>query len=358
VRNKVVAKLASDLSPGDESRRHLALLCIGELGQTTDLASAVAVDLKALILTCFDSHAEETKTAAAFALGHLAVGNMANFLPALLQSLPGSKHQYLLLASLKEIILVHADTGLSFDAFVQDVLNVLKHHVTAEEEGVRNMVAECLGLVTFMQPLIMVRILVHMLDEFSQQSQGVARWTITTSLRFALTRPVAPDSLATFKDALRCFMPFLSSEDLEVRKAALLLVNTTVYYNSHALFDLMQHEINPHLVATLKFKQERVVDLGPFKHKVDDGLPLRKVALTCTETILEACSEKMDLGYFLHAIVEYSFPDEQLKVQAHQVRVGVKVMTISSQCTNPPRHSHTDCLQNVSDGRQRHVFRD
>ena len=53
------------------------------------------------------------------------------------------------------------------------------------------------------------------------------------------------------------------------------------------------------LFAKIEIKLERVVDLGPFKHKVDDGLPLRKAALSCVNTILENCPQQMDAAAFM-----------------------------------------------------------
>ena len=48
---------------------------MGELGQQTDLgAGEDPVVLRDLIVSCFDSSCEATKSAAAYALGHLAVG--------------------------------------------------------------------------------------------------------------------------------------------------------------------------------------------------------------------------------------------------------------------------------------------
>ena len=49
-------------------------------------------------------------------------GNMGIFLPVVLESIGTNRHQYLLLASLKEIILVHANQGLDFSPFLDSVL--------------------------------------------------------------------------------------------------------------------------------------------------------------------------------------------------------------------------------------------
>ena len=60
---------AKDLTSSDETKKHLALLCIGELGQLANLGEIVTVaneevSLKDLILSCFEGGAEETKAAA------------------------------------------------------------------------------------------------------------------------------------------------------------------------------------------------------------------------------------------------------------------------------------------------------
>jgi glucan phosphorylase len=76
---------------------------LGELGQSINLSAASSV-LRERVLLCFESQSEETKTAAAYALGRVAVGNMKEHLPALLFSLPQSNHQYLLLADYSSYI--------------------------------------------------------------------------------------------------------------------------------------------------------------------------------------------------------------------------------------------------------------
>jgi hypothetical protein len=53
----------------------------------------------------------------------------------------------------------------------------------------------------------------------------------------------------------------------------------------------------------------RVVDLGPFKHTVDDGLELRKSAFECLDTLLDSYLDCLDAAEFLkHLQVLTSLP--------------------------------------------------
>lgn len=46
----------------------------------------------------------------------------------------------------------------------------------------------------------------------------------------------------------------------------------------------------------------RIVDLGPFKHKIDDGLELRKAAFECMDVLLDNCVDCLDFQAFISHI--------------------------------------------------------
>eukprot|EP00967_Tisochrysis_lutea_P001738 scaffold2222_cov28-Tisochrysis_lutea.AAC.4 len=180
-----------------------ALLCIGEIGQRADLSQHAP--LLEAIVRVFDDNSEEFKSAAAFALGNVAAGNLPFYLPQLLSHTEAGKHEYLMLAALKELTV---SSTAKLAAFAEQMLPCFFGFAEREEEGVRNVAAECVGRLAAAAPAVVLPALEARLAAPSPLARAVA----VTSLRFTLNEPgvILPSSVAKkFLDAIR-------DEDLKV----------------------------------------------------------------------------------------------------------------------------------------------
>lgn len=185
----------------------VALLCLGEIGRRVDLSSETS--LQDVILSAFEAQSEETKSAASFALGNVAVGNLSKFLPYILKDISANpKRQYLLLHSLREIISreSHSAEGIvALQSQLNVVLPLLFSHCESEEEGTRNVVSECLGKLALMQPQ-------QLITDLKSRLTGPAftRATVVAALKFTIVdqpqpiddvlMPAMPQFLSLLKD--------------------------------------------------------------------------------------------------------------------------------------------------------------
>ena len=186
----------------------------------------------------------------------------------------------------------------------------------AADEGVRNMVAECLGaLLTLHAAHVLPKL--SKLAEATGEPGALQKWTVATALKCAMggDAPVAEIILA------RPFLALLKDDDLDVQRAALLMVNAAVHHQTALIVGLLPGDVLRTLFAKIEIKLERVVDLGPFKHKVDDGLPLRKAALSCVNTILENCPQQMDAAAFM-PFLALGLADKVRRTPAARARRG------------------------------------
>lgn len=59
------------------------------------------------------------------------------------------------------------------------------------------------------------------------------------------------------------------------------------------------------------------VEMGPFKHTVDDGLDIRKAAFECMYTLLDSCLDRLDIFEFLNHVEDGLKDHYDIKVNGH-----------------------------------------
>merc|ERR1719449_106222 len=154
----VVKQLLSQLGTSSSNQQEQAitfiLLAMGEVGRGADLKQLH--QLKQAVLAAFNHNSEEVKSAASYALGNIALGNLAEYLPFILHEIETQpRRQYLLLHSLKEVISAQSvsPSGIQvLSGYVPSIWDQLYRHTECVEEGTRNVVADCLGKLCLMSP--------------------------------------------------------------------------------------------------------------------------------------------------------------------------------------------------------------
>jgi cullin-associated NEDD8-dissociated protein 1 len=318
----------------------LSLRASGDLGRVVDYSSmdGVAERFQAVYLGSFDYSSEEIKHAGAYALGRAAMGAQAVLLPAIVDALEknNQKKQYLLLSALREFIQCHLKT--SGDAIVPSVPVILPHlinHCADEQESVRTMVADCLGALTCLQPAGMLVTLRDLIAEHSEieapgghvaegdeksRVNALACWTALSSIKLAIAGKASASDLAAF---MPDFLKLLDVEELSVRNAALLMVYSSVHHMPQLVSGMMSELIVPRLQEVSNLQLKKVVDLGPFKHTVDDALPLRKSALSIYATCLENLPGSLDIAAFMPVLAKALGDAEDVQLQAHQIVISM-----------------------------------
>uniref|UniRef100_A0A8D0B7K8 Cullin associated and neddylation dissociated 2 (putative) n=1 Tax=Salvator merianae TaxID=96440 RepID=A0A8D0B7K8_SALMN len=269
----------------------LAFLSLAEIGRTTNLSAQK--ELKAVILEAFASPSEEVKSAASYALGNISVGNLKEYLPFMLQEIGGQpKRQYLLLHSLKEVI--SSSPADSLKPYVEDIWALLFKHCECTEEGTRNVVAECLGRLTVVNPS---QLLPRLKKQLSSGSP-YARSTVVTAIKFTISdQPQPIDPL--LKGCIGDFLKTLQDPDLNVRRVALAMFNSAAHNKPSLIRDQLS-TVLPHLYNETKIRRELIREMLTF-------IMLARLSTLCPNAVLQrlerlveplraTCSTKVKAG--------------------------------------------------------------
>ncbi|KAI9483260.1 MAG: armadillo-type protein [Benjaminiella poitrasii] len=308
----------------NDSVKYLSLLSIGEIGRRIDLSQFPEINEQ--VINLFSAQSEEVKFAAAFALGNICVGNINKYLPPIVSQIKEEpKRRYLLLHALKEVITRNEggddnNSNNSLSNAADEIWKLLlESSESDQEEGTRTVVAECLGKLALTDPS---KFLPQLEDRLGSSSAHV-RAAVATAIKYAVVNPSsAYDEL--LKPIMVKFLDLLEDPDLNVRRLALLTLNSAVHRKPYLIRNIL-HQLIPLLYAETVVKEELIhtVEMGPFKHKVDDGLEIRKAAYECMYTLLSTCLDKIDVYGFLDHIRAGLDDQHDIKMLAYLMLIRI-----------------------------------
>lgn len=201
-------------------------------------------------------------------------------------------------------------------------------HTSSESQQIRNIVAEILGrlLADFPEEIF------DTVDSGLKSSNDLQAATTARSIKFAGKRLKHAITVCLLTDNL---VMLCRSSNVEVKKNALEALTSIIHSNWVAMKSQLREKIGDILAFAIQETQTRKeliteVDLGPFKHKVDNGLPMRKAAFGLLETLIEKASDCIDLSNVVITIINVGLSDSAEECVVLNLNILAKMSQIST----------------------------
>ncbi|KAL6721718.1 hypothetical protein ACLMJK_000823 [Lecanora helva] len=264
----------------DSQRKCLALAILGEAGLRLGSKSPLEPNL---FTAHFTSKSESVPRAAAIAIGRAGAGNIHTYLPVVLSnSEKAGNLQYLSLHSIKEILQYANKAQSDLSPYTKQIWEKLLSASQLEDN--KAIGAECMGRLTIVDS----KTFLPMLQSYLQDPVPVIRGMVIQAIRFTFA-----ESDEAFDETLKPVLmnmltTMLNDANLENRRLGLGTLNSATinkpdmvlpYLGNLIPLVMKETRTNPDLI--------REVQMGPFRHKVDDGLELRKSAYETLYSLME-----------------------------------------------------------------------
>lgn len=132
--------------------------------------------------------------------------------------------------------------------YVPAIWQQLFRHCECGEEGTRNVVAECLGKLTLIDP----DTLLPKLQESLASESALMRTTVVTAVKFTISDQPQPIDIL-LRQHIGQFLNTLQDADLNVRRVALVAFNSAAHNKPSLIRDLLD-TILPQLYSETKVK--------------------------------------------------------------------------------------------------------
>ncbi|KAI1848562.1 hypothetical protein JX266_005421 [Neoarthrinium moseri] len=287
---------ASKMNPPDNNRQSLALAILGEIGLRLGAESPIKPDL---FLQQFHEEPDKVSMSAAVALGRAGAGNLPVFLPIILGSVKkAGSQQYLLLQSIREILKQVVRNSTDISSYAGNIWDLL--FSASQYEDNKAICAECIGSMAILSP----KTYIPKLQQLFQSPDPKFRAVAVQAIRYTL-----PDSDEAFDNMLKTvlvemLLTVLQDSDMEIRRLAMTTLNSAAHNKPDLILPHLG-ELVPFVMAESVIKPEliREVQMGPFKHQVDDGLEVRKSAYETLYALMETAFSRISSLEFYDRVI-------------------------------------------------------
>lgn len=280
-------KLNSNLEDGMKKN---VLICLGEVSLVTGQSNS---KLLKVIESMISKSSEELRHNLAVCIGKVGATDPSAFVELITANSSKNLNLAYNFVSIREFLHVISNYDVKTHVDVSNVVSIFKILVLNakdEDEKLRILCGECLGLISLLNEDILKEYLNYLKDE-----DPVVRATFFYGLKYIFNNKFSLDQYLDF--LLGLLINGLSDPDIIVKQNAFnSLINfvhafgvriKSKYAEISAIFK-KEHTINPELIAT--------VDIGGgMKIKNDKGLPIRKAIYSTIKLLLDCIPEKINI---------------------------------------------------------------
>ncbi|KAI1007515.1 Cullin-associated NEDD8-dissociated protein 1, C-terminal part [Podosphaera aphanis] len=280
----------------DEYRRCLALAVLGEAGLRLGKESNLT---PATFTTLFLTESDKVRLASAIALGRVGAGNVSEYLPEILKNMNNDANiQYLLLHSIKEIIQLASNNKAEIGDFTHLIWDQLIRASQTEEN--KAIGVECIGRLAIIDP----EKYIPELQSYLTNPKASVRAMTIQAIRYTLVDGDHLFDKVLANSLVQIISTMLRDPEIENRRLALSTLNSAAH-NKPALIGPSLSDLLPFVIHESVIKPEliREVPMGPFKHKIDDGLEIRKAAYETLYALMEISFPRLSILNFYDRIL-------------------------------------------------------
>ncbi|OBT77005.1 hypothetical protein VF21_04194 [Pseudogymnoascus sp. 05NY08] len=322
----------------DDTRKSLALSVLGEATLRMGGNSPLKPET---FMSHFTSEYTKLPLAAAVALGRAGAGNTALYLPAILSKMDeGGNTQYLLLHSIKEILLEAGSNSMDIGSQSKAIWDRLT--LASQVEDNKAVGAECIGRLAILDP----KLYMPKLQAYLQDPSPSIRAMGIQAIRYTL-----PDSDETFDAILKhslidMLTTMLNDTELENRRLALTTLNSAAHNKSDILLPRLG-QLMPLVMNASVIQPEliREVMMGPFKHKVDDGLEVRKSAYETLYALMETSFSRINILDFYDRVMAGLNDEHDIRSLCNLMLT--KLVVLDSEETARRLDSIAECFRTI-----------
>ncbi|KAK9323361.1 armadillo-type protein [Lipomyces orientalis] len=317
-----VAQIKAEASRTDnDAGARSALMVLGEIAKL--VGGSLPKDLLSLdfLFRQFATPSDEVRVTAAQTMGAIAASNVDTYVPLIISQLtPESTNAKLLVVALKEIVVLNSTTkarALALAPYTADLwmrlfaldLGASSKIGGGENSSLKLIAAECIGRLTTLEPAKFIPNLQLLLRSNDVGTRSV----IISAVRFLFSQNDASatlaDESASADELLRPvvvdFFALLEDSDLENRRLATSAIASVAHNKPNLLADHLARVLGLLFQDTFARPElVREVQMGPFKHKVDDGLDVRKAAYDSLYAMLVAFAQQRKAELQLDVMIE------------------------------------------------------